>query len=216
MRTAQADLTTTARIRWAAIELFGDEGFGVGLRTIAERAGVSLGLIRHHFGSKQELREACDQYVLDELERLQKAKVDTGDPVGQMFSNIRNAEAITPLIGYFVRGLRSGGDLAHTFLERMITDAETALEKGEAQGLIKPSVDSSARARWLVLASIGGLLLEYSLAPDGEDPQVTWARYADRSTVPGLELYTQGLLTSRDMLDAYLDYLKDPPGRERA
>jgi AcrR family transcriptional regulator len=53
-----ADLTAAARIRDAAIEQFGQHGFGVGLRTIAEAAGVSAALVIHHFGSKDGLRKA--------------------------------------------------------------------------------------------------------------------------------------------------------------
>jgi len=210
VRTAD-DLTARARIRAAAVELFGEQGFGVGLRAIADRAGVSLGLIRHHFGSKDELRAECDRYVLDELERIQQAKVGADDPVGRMLVNVRDADEVSPLVGYLVRGLQSGGALATAFLERLIADSASALADGVESGMIKPSVDPDARARFLVLALVGGLLLEYSLAPAGEDPHVTWRRFADEATLPGLELYTQGLLTDREMLDAYLDYVKDPP-----
>ena len=41
MRSASDDRTAIARIRDAAIEQFGEQGFNVGLRTIAEAAGVS-------------------------------------------------------------------------------------------------------------------------------------------------------------------------------
>jgi len=50
------DLTAAARIRDAAIERFGEQGFSVGLRPIAEAAGVSAALVIHHFGSKDGLR----------------------------------------------------------------------------------------------------------------------------------------------------------------
>jgi AcrR family transcriptional regulator len=40
MRTVPGDLATPARIRHAAIALFGREGFGVGLRAIADEAGA--------------------------------------------------------------------------------------------------------------------------------------------------------------------------------
>ncbi len=64
MRSAD-DLTAAARIRDAAIEQFGDQGFGVGLRSIAEAAGVSAALVIHHFGSKDGLRQACDDFVAE-------------------------------------------------------------------------------------------------------------------------------------------------------
>ncbi|WP_329603806.1 helix-turn-helix domain-containing protein, partial [Nocardia seriolae] len=46
------DLTTRARIRDAAITVFGEQGFGVGVRAIAAAAGVSPGLVNHHFGDR--------------------------------------------------------------------------------------------------------------------------------------------------------------------
>ena len=50
------DLTAQARIRNAAVELFARDGFEkTNLRAIAAAAGVSAGLVIHHFGSKDEL-----------------------------------------------------------------------------------------------------------------------------------------------------------------
>jgi AcrR family transcriptional regulator len=55
------DLTARARIRHAAIRLFADRGIdGTTVRDIAREAGVSPGLLRHHFGSKEALRQVCD------------------------------------------------------------------------------------------------------------------------------------------------------------
>ncbi|MFC7644136.1 helix-turn-helix domain-containing protein [Streptosporangium lutulentum] len=59
------DLTARARIRDAAMLHFGEHGFErATIREIAATAGVSSGLVRHHFGSKQELREACDAHLV--------------------------------------------------------------------------------------------------------------------------------------------------------
>src|ERR1019366_7238980 len=71
--TAFEDLTARARIRDAALRLFGDRGTdGTTIRDIAATAGVSGGLVRHHFGSKEGLRDACDAYALDRLMRLKE------------------------------------------------------------------------------------------------------------------------------------------------
>jgi AcrR family transcriptional regulator len=51
---------TKRRILQAASELFADHGFdGTSVRQIAGGAGVSLGMIRHYFGSKEGLYRAC-------------------------------------------------------------------------------------------------------------------------------------------------------------
>ena len=76
------DLTARARIREAAIRLFAEHGVEeTAVLDIAKEAGVSGGLIRHHFGSKDGLRVACDTYVCSELvrfklEALEKRKAD--------------------------------------------------------------------------------------------------------------------------------------------
>src|SRR3981081_1211972 len=75
-----ADLTAVARIRDAAIEQFGEHGFGVGLRTLAEAAGVSAALVIHHFGSKDGLQKACDEYVAEEIRSEKSATIQSNDP----------------------------------------------------------------------------------------------------------------------------------------
>jgi TetR/AcrR family transcriptional regulator, regulator of cefoperazone and chloramphenicol sensitivity len=63
-----SDLTTKARIRDAAMELFGAEGVAAtSLRSVARAAGVSPGLIVHHFGSKEGLIRAVDEAVLQRI-----------------------------------------------------------------------------------------------------------------------------------------------------
>src|SRR6266542_759545 len=62
------DLTARARIRDAALRLFAERGVdGATIRDIAKAAGVSAGLVRHHFGSKEALRdqtvEATEQWI---------------------------------------------------------------------------------------------------------------------------------------------------------
>ncbi|MDX2006303.1 MAG: TetR/AcrR family transcriptional regulator [Meiothermus sp.] len=59
----QSDQTaarTKEAIVGAALSEFAEHGFeGASLRTIAQRAGTTHGLIRHHFGSKEEVFRAC-------------------------------------------------------------------------------------------------------------------------------------------------------------
>lgn len=59
------DLTAAARIRDAAIKLWGEQGLNTSVRAIAEAAGVSPALVIHHYGSKDGLRQAVDEYLLE-------------------------------------------------------------------------------------------------------------------------------------------------------
>ena len=63
-------LTPRARIRDAALAQFAEHGIrGASMRWIAEAAGVSLGLVQHHFGTKEALREAFDEAVVGAFRR---------------------------------------------------------------------------------------------------------------------------------------------------
>jgi len=56
---------TRGRIVTAAGKLFASRGFsGVGMRDIATKAGVSLQMPNHHFGSKEKLFGECVRYAL--------------------------------------------------------------------------------------------------------------------------------------------------------
>jgi AcrR family transcriptional regulator len=65
-RTTDADLTAKARIRNAALDLFAARGQDrVSLRTVAAHAGVTVGLVQHHYGTRDALLSAVDQLVID-------------------------------------------------------------------------------------------------------------------------------------------------------
>ncbi|WP_087625574.1 TetR family transcriptional regulator [Aeromicrobium sp. PE09-221] len=194
-------MTAAARIRDTAIELFGREGFGVGLRAIAEEAGVSLGLIRHHFGSKEGLRRACDDHAMGHLQELQAEQVGAGEKTATLLDQLAAIEDYRPFVRYFLQVLRSGDGPASLLIDRLTASTLEYLEAGVAKGMFKPSIDPPARARFLVLMKLGAMVLQHALAGDADD---AYDRYIDVAALPGLELYTQGLLTDDTLLDGYL------------
>src|ERR1700678_3954071 len=140
------DLTAAARIRDAAIERFGEQGFSVGLRSIAKAAGVSAPLVIHHFGSKDGLRKACDDYVADEIRSSKSDALRSNDPA-TWFAAMAEIESYAPMMAYLVRSLQSGGELAKMLWNRMIDNAEEYLGEGVRAGTLKPSRDPHARAK---------------------------------------------------------------------
>jgi hypothetical protein len=72
--------------------------------------------------------------------------------------------------------------------------------------------------RFLVLSSLGSMLLALTLDPpeDPGDLQGTLRRFLTEQYLPQVELFTQGFLTGRRMLDDYLLYVGDPPSSDRA
>src|SRR6202007_890847 len=132
------DLTAVARIRDAAIERFGEQGFGVGLRSIAEAAGVSAALVIHHFGSKDGLRKACDDYVAEEIRSGKSEALRSSDPA-TWFAAMAEIEEYAPLMAYLVRSMQSGGELARTFWRTMMDNAGSYLEAGVNAGTLNRS-----------------------------------------------------------------------------
>jgi AcrR family transcriptional regulator len=198
-----ADLTATARIRDAAIEQFGQHGFGVGLRTIAEAAGVSAALVIHHFGSKEGLRKACDDYVADEIRNSKSEAMQSRDPTNWL-GQLAEIESYAPLTAYLVRSLQTGGELAMTMWHTMIANAESYFAEGVQAGTIKPSRDPHARARYLAITSGGGLLLYLQMHDNPTDLRAVLRDYASEMVLPALEIYTEGLMADRTMYDAFV------------
>ncbi|MBF6338877.1 TetR family transcriptional regulator [Nocardia abscessus] len=200
------DLTTAARIRDTAIEVFGEHGFQVGVRKIAAAAGVSPGLVNHHFGSKDGLRAACDDRVL-QLIRDEKVKAITASSVkAGMLDALAEIESYAPLVAYMVRSLQAGGPMAESLFEHMAADAEGYLEKAVEAGTIKPSRDPAARARYLMMLNVGATLL-YMQMRQHRDEKIDFRKairdLTEELTPPALEFYTQGLLTDSTILDTF-------------
>ncbi|HIY41253.1 MAG TPA: TetR family transcriptional regulator [Candidatus Nocardiopsis merdipullorum] len=214
---SRGDLTARARIRDAAIECFGQQGFGVSVRAIAKHAGVSAGLVIHHFGSKEKLREACDDHVI-QLIRETKTETLTSHDSQTFLHQIAEVEEYAGILAYLVRALQTGGKLLQVLYERTLTDAEEYLAKGVEEGVIRPSRDPAKRARWLAGAGLGSILLLITLQEREPGEDIDFRRimreWSEEMILPALETYTEGLLTERTMLDAYLLYISDPPEGE--
>jgi AcrR family transcriptional regulator len=198
-----ADLTAAARIRDAAIEQFGEHGFGVGLRTIADAAGVSAALVIHHFGSKDGLRKACDDYIAEEIRSDKSAAMQSHDPA-TWFAALAEIESYAPMMAYLVRSMQSGGDLAKMLWHRMTDDAEIYLDEGVRAGTLKPSRDPRARAKYLSVTGGGGFLLYLQMHETPTDLRAVLRDYARDMLLPSLEIYTEGLMSDRTMYDAFL------------
>jgi AcrR family transcriptional regulator len=198
-----ADLTAMARIRDAAIEQFGHRGFDVGVRAIAEAAGVSAGLVIHHFGSKEGLRKACDDYIAEEIKAAKTESVRSTDPA-TWFAAIAEIESYAPMMRYLVRSMQSGSELAKTFWRRMLANTEEYMEEGVRAGTLKPSRDPKARARYLGLASGGGFLLYLQMHDNPTDMAAVLHDYGEEMVLPALEVYTHGLMSDATMYDAFV------------
>lgn len=207
MRSTNDDRTTRARIRDAAITRFATDGLDASLRSIAADAGVSAGLIMHHFGSRSGLRDECDAYVFDAITR---AKVDVlakhGAP-DAFLVQMAQLDGYAALTGYVLRSLQVGGERTRQFVDGLVAETVEYLEIGVREGTVRPSRNPEARARVITESALGSLLLQMPTINGSLDVDdlPRWLReHIDSLILPHLELYTEGLLTDSTLLDTYL------------
>ena len=213
MSTAEQDLTGRARLCDAAIVAFAAQGFDVSLRAIAARAGFTAGLVRHHFGSKEALRAECDATVLERYRQLKEESL-RGDP-GQVLNHLPTSRESGVLLLYILRSAREGAQAGRQFTEQLIDEVLVLLDHAVSNGLIVPSRNEPARARYLILQSLGALVLYFALYPpqDPEDFVTVVEDYYGNIALPTLELYTEGLFADPGYLNEYLasDAANIPP-----
>lgn len=202
MRSTE-DFTTTARIRDAAIQQFGEHGFNTGVRTIAAAAGVSAGLVIHHFGSKDGLRKVCDDHIAETIRTAKTESMQSSDPATWM-AQMAEIEDYAPMMAYLVRSMQSGSDLAKSLWHKMLENTEEYLEAGVQAGTIKPSQNPKARAKFIGMIGGGGFLLYLQLHDNPSDIRAVLHGYAQDMVLPALEVYTNGLLADSTMYDAFL------------
>jgi TetR/AcrR family transcriptional regulator, regulator of cefoperazone and chloramphenicol sensitivity len=200
------DLTATARIRDAAIEQFGEHGFNVGLRVIAKAAGVSAALVIHHFGSKEGLRKACDDFVAEAVRAAKSESLQSSDPA-TWFAALAKIESFAPSMAYLVRSLQTGGALAKSLWHTMIENTEQYIEEGVRAGTIKSSPNPKGRAKFLALTGGGGLLLYLQMHDNPTDIGAVLRDYAQDMVLPALDVYTNGLMADSTMYDAFMTQL---------
>lgn len=207
--SSASDLTARARIRDAAIDLFGRHGFAhTRVRDVAELAGVSPGLVLHHFESKLGLRQACDAFVTDEL-FSRKDALTTPSAVDAVRSWLADFDAFRPLLRYISRmltdGSPAGADLFASFLDgtrRMIDEQIDA-------GIMREVDDREVIGAYLTVFGLAPLLLQEHLAAAFGDREMS-AALTRRSTLPILDLYTHGLYTD----DRFLRMAEEALGGE--
>ena len=163
------------RIRDVAIACFAEYGFsGTTVRLVASAAGVSPGVVIHHFGSMENLRIECDDHVTSAIREVERSALSSGPPF-DVFDVMRDRR-IGSAAHYLARVLTDESPTVDQLVEDLVSDAEEYLEKGVASGILRPTDDPRGRAVVLVLWSLGGLVLhdhfERLLGVDLTDPDV--------------------------------------------
>jgi AcrR family transcriptional regulator len=210
------DLTARARIRDAALSQFAQHGYErTTIRGIAAAAGVSPGLVRHHFGAKEALRDAVDAHVMSEIRRVND-EVLKGSQQGDLGPATLSQEALRPFQSYLVQALVDGSPTMARLFDSLIGLTEQWLELADADRKDEPAVGRRVRAAVLNAMAMGVPLLR---------EHVSRAIGADMFSPEGfrlialaeLDIYSHTLLspTLADTARAGLDAANPPTIREQ-
>ena len=136
------------RLVRAAFVLFAEKGFdSVTVRDLATASSVSVGLINHHFGSKEGLREAVDVYFMAQFEdaitgAAPQDQSETADSAAIIDQWIERHEAEWPtIVAYFRRALLEESDWGFSLFERFYGFVQATFLRMDAAGQVGPEVD---------------------------------------------------------------------------
>lgn len=153
------------KIRAAALRSFADHGTAATtLRGVAAAAGVSLGLVQHHFATKAGLIRAVDAYVLDVVvtpmaepvtEATEDSVAEVGERVNRVFAEYPEVAA------YMGRALVDGSALGATVFDRLLESGVARWQQRVDRGETRPEIDFT----WAVINSLVLALGAMSLRP---------------------------------------------------
>jgi AcrR family transcriptional regulator len=185
--SSTGDFTARARIREAALELFAERGIaGATIRDIALKAGVSSGLLRHHFGSKEGLRDACDEYAMSRLNDIRQQMLSEGKLADVSFMGSIQPVAMQ-LQAYLVRSMMESS--TPQLFQLMVDVGEQWLATTSLK-----SDDPRAFSAVIAAMKMGIFLMRDQLSQSLGEDAGTPAGHA-RVLRAAVEIFTQPLLT---------------------
>ncbi len=132
-----------------AMHLFAERGFdGVTVRDISSAAGVSVGLINHHFRSKDGLRQAVDDYfILRTGAAIDRALEESSnlDPekMGEFQRNwiVKYQDEWPEFVAYFRRAIVEASPWGQSLFRRYHESLRRMIDRLDAEGRLAPDVD---------------------------------------------------------------------------
>ncbi|MGW4368627.1 TetR/AcrR family transcriptional regulator [Nocardia takedensis] len=176
-RATQGDLTAKARIRNAAMDLYAEYGEErISLRAVAAKAGVTLGLVQHHFKTKAGLVEAVDQLVADYFEVAVSSVAPTGTAAEIATARDEAVQAMLhsnpAVVDYLRRTVLEPSETRLRLLDMLVE-----LTRREVAGLRDAGIASTARPEsHQILSVLTRQLGELLLAPMVD---AVWERVAE-------------------------------------
>jgi AcrR family transcriptional regulator len=137
------------RLLRVAMRQIADKGFdGVTVRSIAAEAGVTAGLIKHHFGSKEGLRDAVDALFLQRSGAALERAIDATEGLEpdaladyEKAWLARYANEWPDFVAYLRRAILDGSSWGQNLFARYYGSIRHMTDRLDVQGKIAPDVD---------------------------------------------------------------------------
>ena len=176
---------TRQRLLDAAATVFGREGFeGARVAHIAEEAGLSVGALYNHYGSKAELLAAVvERHSAEELGRLLTAGQPMGviELIAEQGRRLDHGPLAAPLLVELITASRRDPEAAQILLREVSGREELMAELirfGQAAGDVVADVDPAVVARFCLMLGLGSLLLRAMDMPSTDSD--AWASFINR------------------------------------
>lgn len=162
---------------------------------------MSAGLVIHHFGTKQALREACDRHVLATAAGEKLAMI-AGGYGPRLAGYLSEHPEVAAQLSYLSRAVNDGGALADQWFDALVEHTASLLDAGDGTGAFTRSADPAARTALLVAHSLSTVVFARQLARHLGAHDLTEPAAYERLGRAVLELYTDGLLADARFQEA--------------
>ncbi|HEX4214284.1 MAG TPA: TetR/AcrR family transcriptional regulator [Candidatus Dormibacteraeota bacterium] len=206
MRIAETDPSTRSRIREAALRLMAERGLaGTSIRDVAREAGVSPGLVQHHFHTKERLKQEVDAWVVEQLRGEFESVTVSGSmaQVSDQFCRavVRFGTSCPELPAFIARTLLEGGAMAEGMFDGLVGLTRASLELVAAEGGLWPGTDMVWASIQLTMMWLGPLLVQPLIERHLDQPLISDAGI-ERWRLANAALVRRGLLSpERDAVE---------------
>jgi AcrR family transcriptional regulator len=160
--------STRERICEAALEGFAESGVAAtSIRDVAAAAGVSPGLVQHHFATKDKLREAVNEYVVARAAET-FAELPSGDSAEEIQKELGDrvtswAREHPEALLYVARLTADGDPSALEIFDAFVGIADHQWRQLAEEGLLRPDVDLHWAALQAIVLILGSALFERAI-----------------------------------------------------
>jgi AcrR family transcriptional regulator len=140
---------------------------------IADAAGVSIGLIQHHFDTKADLIHAVDDHVITIIDEAMAAPVPPppGDPIGPMGQRVNSLIADHPdVVDYLARALTDGNPVGVVIFDRVVAMGTARWDQFRENHRTRPDLDPTWAALNPIILAVGAIILRPHLDRHLSDP----------------------------------------------